>query len=658
MFSLLLATLIIYPEYPKIIERDEAYAVRVTQGDRTERIPVYNHCEKSLLADRTWGGDVNRRFSAFAFDGDGVRVDIAVREDVKSYKVFPAAKRFRHAFKNGVISVYLDKPDYFGIQLNDLDKSILSVFADPPETDVPAKDKPNCLYVDGWLDAPGKDGVLPVGNDITEIYVAPGAVLNARVAITSKHKCKLIHGRGMVLDPMSNVFKYDQSLNSNRGLLSVGGHGIVVDGLTFVDSRTFTVCNWWGVGCKFRNIKELCSMMCSDGFSNGGRHVLVEHCWSYVGDNALVVSCVKSGVYRDLTLGTSCKAIFPQGTNEKVVMEDINVFRADEAIIANEYNGSHLPKNKWSEMGKGMKKKQPGPQDRQSQGEDFFFRRLCGVDQTLSRAFFLGRNMGVDKPKTFVFEDCSIPYSTGVCNWKYIGRTDGVAIDCHNDPRQWLISSNFVLTATNLWYGGKLVTKFPEALVRGKPGEVDINLVTAPTQAKMPLAADRVEVNWSCPEWKKVKLPLPPKNLLEETKPIHSIWQRCPSWMVKFEATGRDTDGSVLYHLIQCEKGGGISAVLTENFLAADNGNWKLGFNYKIKCENANPKFKIILRSNETIYDRKDIALAADGEWHHADFEFKTDFDLAKTGLVGLFIGTQQPTDDIVFKNFSFVKDR
>ena len=654
MLTILLASLIIYPEYPREIERDNAYAVRVTQADRSARIPVYNHCEKSLLTSRTWGGDVNRRFAAFGFDGEGVRVDIAIREDVRCYKVFPAAKRFRHGFKNGVISVYLDKPDYFGIQINDLDKTILSVFADAPETDVPAKDKPGCLFVDGWKDAVGKDGLLETPEDITEIYIAPGAVLNARLHPKAR-KGLYIHGRGMILDPMSDIFRYDQSLNNRRGLLAVAGHDVTVDGITFVDSRTFTVCNWWGVNITYRNIKELCSMMCSDGFSCGGRNIRVEHCWSYVGDNALVVSAVDGAVYRDLTLGTSCKAIFPQCTNKRVVMEDINVFRADEAIIANEYNGSHLPNNKWDELNKGKKKRQPGPQDRQSQGEDFLFRRLCGVDQTLSRAFFYGRNMGVDKPKTFVFEDCSIPYCTGECHWRSIGKTNGVAISCANDPKQWLISSNFVITATNLWLGGRKITEFPAALVRGKPGEVSINIVSTSAETKMPLASDRVEVNWTCPDWKKVKRLPPPENLLAETHARRSVWQRCPSWMVKLEATGREADGTVLYHLIQCEKGGGMNAVMTDDFLLAGNGKWAFAFDYKVKCEGA-AKFKIVLQSNEKSYLKKDIPFKADGEWHHAEFEFDTDFDLANTGLVGLFIGAQQPTDDIVFKKLSFVK--
>ena len=124
------AAITTYPEYPKEIERDYAYVVRAVQGEEKKRVIVYNHCEKSPLTRRTRGGDVNRRFCEFAFDGGPVRVDIAVSEDVKTYAVFPSRLGLKSTFKNGVISVWLDKPAMFGIRLNDYDKTILSVFAE------------------------------------------------------------------------------------------------------------------------------------------------------------------------------------------------------------------------------------------------------------------------------------------------------------------------------------------------------------------------------------------------------------------------------------------------------------------------------------------------------------------------------------------------
>ena len=257
------AELVVYPEYPERIERDHAYAVTVTQqGGEPRRIPVYNHCEKSALTRRTRGGDVNRRFCEFAFSGVPVRVDIAVCEDVQNYAVFPASRRLRHRFdsEKGVISVFLEKPTTFGIRLNDWDKTILSVFADAPEdpAGIPRKDDPGVLWVDGWLDAEAEDGTIQVAEPLREVYVAPGAVLNARLRVTAKGA--RIHGRGMILDPFSDIFRRDQTRNSRSGLLIVGGEGTVVEDVKLVDARTYNFCTW-GNDIVLRNVKALSSMI-------------------------------------------------------------------------------------------------------------------------------------------------------------------------------------------------------------------------------------------------------------------------------------------------------------------------------------------------------------------------------------------------------------
>ena len=39
--------IVVYPEYDARIERDYAYAVRVSQGPEKKRLVVYNHCEST-----------------------------------------------------------------------------------------------------------------------------------------------------------------------------------------------------------------------------------------------------------------------------------------------------------------------------------------------------------------------------------------------------------------------------------------------------------------------------------------------------------------------------------------------------------------------------------------------------------------------------------
>ena len=75
--------LVIYPEFDERIRRDYLYTVSVTQGARTERLPVYNHTEPSRVNRNPRNGkraDADRRFCSFAFSGS-VRVDIRVGRD-------------------------------------------------------------------------------------------------------------------------------------------------------------------------------------------------------------------------------------------------------------------------------------------------------------------------------------------------------------------------------------------------------------------------------------------------------------------------------------------------------------------------------------------------------------------------------------------------
>lgn len=646
------AGVVVYPEYPAAIARDAAYAVQVEQEGVRRPLVVYNHCEKSILAGRTHGGDVNRRFCEFAFSGAPVRVDIRVSRDVSSYKVFPARHRLKSAFRDGVVSVWLDRPVYFGIQLNDSDKTILSVFADAPEKadEIPQKGAPGVLYVEGWVDAPGADGFLETPKDLKEIYLAPGAVLNARLKIVAKGL--RMHGRGMVLDPLSDIFRYDQTQNTARGVIRVAAPDVTLDGFKVIDARTFNLMSW-APNTTFRNVKLLASMMCSDGFTNGHRGFRAENCWLYVGDNALVVSSATGAVYRDIAIGTSCAAIFPQGDNAAVTMENIDVFRADDGLINNWHNETLRRNNKWSEMNAGKAHKEKGPQDLRHLAHEFFFRNLSAVDCTLFSHFFSGHNMGT-LPKTFAFDGCSVPGSTGRSDWRAIGKTDGVAIDTRNDPKRWLVTDNYALTFTNLWIGGVRST-FP-ASAFNNPTNVAVAYATTDAPPEVPLAADRHVVTWKAPVRPRPAVDLH-ANLVAEAPKTKSVWQRVPSWLVKLEATHRDEAGRVIYRLVQCEKSAGMQAVVTDGFLARGNGRWTVAFDLRARSENPF-SLRVQLISNEKTFERKIPVLAAAAAeltpWKRYEVTFDTDFDPVVTDLVAVSLTATDTADEIAFRNLSF----
>ena len=664
---------VVYPEYDARIERDYAYVVRVWQGSEKKRLVVYNHCEKSALTTRTRGGDVNRRFCEFAFDGGPVQVDVAVCEDVKSYAVFPSRLGLKSAFQDGVISVLVDRPCNFGIRLNDYDKTILSVFADAPEdaAKVPRKGDPNVMYVEGWVDPPGEDGVTVVEPPVKEVYVAPGAVLNSRLVVRSKGA--YIHGRGMILDPFSDIFRFEQTKNTRRGFLNVSADGVVVEDVKLVDARTFNYCSW-AKDVVFCNVKALSSMMCSDGMTNGGRDLRVEGAWLYVGDNALVVSGIKGGaLYRDIVIGTSCNAIFPQGSNEGVVMENIDIFRADEGCIKNSYNGVLRRNTKWNEMNTGEAKKEPGPQDLVHQTQDFTFRNLSAVDCILFSRFFSAGNMGT-LPKTFAMSDVCIPFTTGRDDWRTVGQTNGHLVAVMHDSAKWLDSSNYTLAITNFWVGGSRMDAIPAEKIKNGD-RIAVSVVNTRAKPAVPSVPDRHVVDWSCP-WKvyvggalqrDVRLARPKEgerrlapqdagaNLLADRPSTRSAWQRCPSWLVKFDATTMD-DGQRIYRLTQCEKGAGMQNIVTDAFLRHGNGSYRLSLEARAKC-GAQVPLEVYFLSNEKRATEK-FSVPGDGQWHRYDVDVTLDFDLPVTELLAVFFRAGAPCDELSFRNISLVKTR
>ncbi len=424
--------LVAYPEYDRRIERDYMYDVSVTQGDTTYSLVCYNHCDAVITSPRTVNGDMYRRFCEFAFAGSEVRVDITVYSDFDSYTVMPSAKNFRSTREGNVISVYLDKPDYFLLKLDASDDSILSVFADEPETDMPSKDDENVIYIEGWYENEDGSPLFVLDRDNTILYLAPGSVLNARVRVFGNGIT--VKGRGMILDPYSNIYKSDISkVTEEIGpyLLQVTGSHCFIDGIKLIDSRNY---NLW-VQCTdltVTNLKILSSLMCTDGITphQGGGNSY-KHCFIYVADNGLVLSrSDEISVFDDITIGTICCGIFPQNNSGLYEMSNIYLFRVDEGAVRNCYTWQNEPRS-----------------------FELTLNNFNAVDCDHFPFIFHGFKIG-ELPKNITFNNIAVPVATGS---NTLGQGDGSTILIQNVPGK-LPTNNYTLTFNGLSIGGKAVT--------------------------------------------------------------------------------------------------------------------------------------------------------------------------------------------------------
>lgn len=375
-----LAQLITYPAYTGIAT-DSLYSVTVRQYNTAKALTVYNQAADYPLFSASNGNtgvtrslgslDSNRRFCEFAFEHGAVTVEIRVNKKFNGYVVSPSSREFASSYRNGVISVILQHPEYFVLILDDDYNTALAVFADAPETDVPAKGEKDVVYVDadGSITDPGNlvaysgpfDEVITITRNDARVYIAPGAVLKKRLVFTQKwvgeerlggynaHNIK-VYGRGMILDPYSDIAhsdlenrpettNFDRAVKKVESTVSFYGYSCSIEDVKIVDSREYNVLFGQSY-CTANHVKLLSSEMSTDGFTaigelgtqSGG---IVENCFVYVGDNALVIQNPKGKTgytFRNILIGTTCAAIYPQ-YHAKATLEDIYVFRADDGLI-------------------------------------------------------------------------------------------------------------------------------------------------------------------------------------------------------------------------------------------------------------------------------------------------------------------------------------
>ena len=438
--------LVIYKEFPAQINRNYDYKVSVTQGDKTHSIPVYSHTMEYDASGRGIGGDYYRRFSQFAFSGKQVRVDIQVGFDFSTYTVFPSAKQFESEFNDGVISVYLDEPDYFGIRIDDDDNTILSVFADLPEypLDIPVKGEPNVTYVEGWMDV--ENGLLNIDKPNSVLYIAPGAVVNARVNIASKATYSKVLGRGAILDAFSDIYKYDIRNGGTEGtgwkLCMLNAEGTTFDGPILMDARCFNLTTG-STGVTVRNYKAMSSMMTTDGITASGTNSTYEHCWIYCGDNGLVISWTKDQKYKDITVGTTCAAVFPQGNTNNIEIDGLYVFRANDGVVNNWYNS---------------------PYTKEVTSSVTMINVDC-IDLTSCTRFFGGRNMGTIDDKTFNFTNINLPELTGTSSLHTSKSRNNYNRIVHMENPVEMFTENYTLNFTNLYVDGEAILSGDQVLV-------------------------------------------------------------------------------------------------------------------------------------------------------------------------------------------------
>ncbi len=420
--------LVVFPDYPSLINKNYDYSVTVTQGITTKQLEVYNPLRQKTKMDKY------RRFCEFAFSGEPVRVDIAVYyDDISSYSVMPSSYNIASTIKDNVISVYLNEPKTFLVKINDDYTSIISVFAEDSqkmEAAVPDKNDPEVIYYEkGWHEVVG--GFLKIDKAKT-LYLAPGAVLNARLQ-TSKSNLTIC-GQGVLRDPfddrMKNVHGETYVINVTKA------KNVTIKGLKIVDCRFYHVFLGSCRNCLIENVKLLSNQISTDGFSVHGPDITIKNCFAYNGDDVFTGSGANMKI-SDCVVGCYGGGIISMDNiKEKISIENIDVFRSYGAIL----------RNRWGKKG-----------DRVMNG--LTIKNLRAVDCSFVPFFFRASDQGAGS-KEFVLKNVSMRLPTGTT-------------DRFSDPAKYsntsiLIAngSDYSFNIENFWINGELVKNKNQLIVK------------------------------------------------------------------------------------------------------------------------------------------------------------------------------------------------
>ena len=244
----------------------------------------------------------NASFGSFDFTG---RADLEIRSSrpVKSAVIRPLSLGIKPQIAGNTIRFSVEQPCRLTLEINDSIESALHIFANPPESDVPSPDDPNVIYFGPGLH---KIATLDLKSGQT-LYLAPGAIVRAYIPpdeenieaktyygykgykeLVSAVKAENVSVRGRGILDMS-----DLPWHSRRTLWFLDSKKILVEGITMINSATWTIVAGNCEDVVIRNVKQIAS---EDTSSDGidllhCRNVLVEDCFMRNDDDAI---CVKT----------------------------------------------------------------------------------------------------------------------------------------------------------------------------------------------------------------------------------------------------------------------------------------------------------------------------------------------------------------------------
>ena len=243
------AKIITYPVPTGIYyaRHNDDYTVKVRQVGKKEWVDLYEYNVKVDM-------DTKSDATMVQFDFSG-KVEVLVQKnngEIRSAVVRPLAKGIQPEIDGNFLLFTIDKPQKLSVEFNGDRLSNLHVFANPIIENVPDKNDPNVMYFESGIHEPtdttGKCFRIPSN---TTVYLEGGAVLKGRLNCDSVENVKIL-GHGMLLEPQ-------------QGISIAYSKNVLIEGITVINSRHYTVSGGQSTGITIKNLKSFSYQGWSDG---------------------------------------------------------------------------------------------------------------------------------------------------------------------------------------------------------------------------------------------------------------------------------------------------------------------------------------------------------------------------------------------------------
>ena len=253
------------------------YRVEVEQAGHRSEVFVYVSAAQwktNASQDAAW--------APFAFSG---QVTVRVTKSNGAFsrcRVLPSSRGIKTRVAGRTAEFTLDRPGQFAIEFDESIEHPLLVFADPPETDIPAREDPNVIWFGPGVHDLGENFIEPRAGQI--VYLAPGAFVRGRLKANHARGARLI-GRGILSG--QHLPPNPPGTYTVPHLVDFAGTSdrVHVEGVTLVASPHYFLLAR-GADCVVRNVKLLGWYYGTDGVGTGPRG-LVEDCFLKCNDDAL-----------------------------------------------------------------------------------------------------------------------------------------------------------------------------------------------------------------------------------------------------------------------------------------------------------------------------------------------------------------------------------